>query len=451
MDRLYASVITKIVYMRVTVISPDIHTYGAMLIGGVLRDTGYEVDLKRELAAEPGIPVLLSLYSTQHLMSPDIKAFVAGHRGRGGAVYVGGPVSAAPEIVLGELSPDAVCVGEGEETVLRLMAEGPHEGIPGCAWMQGAEMRFTGPAPPASMHRPLPLIPADIGNQDIRGASADIESHRGCIGACTFCQVPRFFGREVRSRDLEDVLAEVQAFKDAGAQRLSVSGGTGSLYCCSPDGKVNDEAFAALLEGMAAIMGPKNISSPDIRVDCISDTVLDAIRDYTIGWVFFGLESGSDRILRLMGKGVTAEEAGRGVEACREHGLKVAGSFIVGYPTETGEEYEATKDFITMNSLDDVFVSIAEPIPSTPLADLVLRTPREENPVYMPHEGEFKSLHLTEAEARSFDLQQHADLFKPGLHVVTDEVFSAYLAGVRKDGEDVRRVTELLFSYYGGR
>ncbi|WP_245618626.1 hypothetical protein [Methanogenium cariaci] len=38
-------------------------------------------------------------------------------------------------------------------------------------------------------------------------------------------------------------------------------------------------------------------------MDCISDTVLDAIRDYTIGWVFFGLESGSDRVLRLMGKG----------------------------------------------------------------------------------------------------------------------------------------------------
>ena len=437
--------------MRVTVISPDMHTYGAMLIGGVLRDAGYEVILRRELAADPDSTVLLSLYSTQHLMNPGIKAFVTGHRQTGGAVYVGGPVSAAPEIVLGELSPDAVCVGEGEETVLRLLAEGPHEGVPGCAWMEAGEMHFTGPAPPASVHRPLPFIPPDIGSQDIRGASAYIESHRGCIGACTFCQVPRFFGREVRSRDLEDVLAEVQAFKDAGAKRLSVSGGTGSLYCCGPDGSVNDEAFVALLEGMAEIMGPKNISSPDIRVDCISDTVLDAIRDYTIGWVFFGLESGSNRILRLMGKGVTADDAWRGVEACREHGLKVAGSFIVGYPTETEEEYEATKDFITMNGLDDVFVSIAELIPSTPLADLVLRTPREENPVYMPHEGEYRSLHLTEAEARSFDLQQHADLFKPGLHVVTDDVFSAYLAGVRKDGEDVRRVTELLISYYGGK
>ncbi|HDQ07732.1 MAG TPA: TIGR04014 family B12-binding domain/radical SAM domain-containing protein [Methanoculleus sp.] len=437
--------------MRVTVISPEIHTYGAMLIGGVLRDAGYEVDLKTELAAREATPVLLSLYSTQHLISPAIRHFVAAHRAAGGAVYVGGPVSAAPEIVLGELSPDAVCVGEGEETVLRLLEEGPHEGISGCAWTDKGAMRFTGPAPPAPMHRPLPLIPPDIGSQDIRGASAYIETHRGCIGACTFCQVPRFFGRSVRSRDLGDVLAEVQAFKDAGAKRLSVSGGTGSLYCCSPDGAVNDEVFAALLEGMAAIMGPKNISSPDIRVDCISDTVLDAIRDYTIGWVFFGLESGSNRVLRLMGKGVTAEVAARGVEACREHGLKVAGSFIVGYPTETEEEYEETRDFIAMNSLDDVFVSIAEPIPSTPLADLVLRTPREENPVYMPHTGEYSSLHLTEAEARSFDLQQHADLFKPGLHVVTDEVFSAYLAGVRKDGEDVRRVTELLFSYYGGR
>jgi hypothetical protein len=42
-------------------------------------------------------------------------------------------------------------------------------------------------------------------------------------------------------------------------------------------------------------------------------------------------------------------------------------------------------------------------------------------------------------------------MFKPGLHVVTDQVFSHYLSLARKDGEDVRRVTELLFRYDSGR
>src|SRR5690606_6871336 len=214
-----------------------------------------------------------------------------------------------------------------------------------------------------------------------RGASAYIETHRGCIGGCTFCQVPRFFGRTIRSRPLANIIEEVKAFAACGATRLSVSGGTGSLYG-SHDGEMDPEAFIALLRGMAGVMGPRNVSSPDIRVDCITDEVLDAIRQYTIGWVFFGIESGSDRVLRMMGKGATVREVEEAVERCREHNLNVAGSFIVGYPGETERDYEATKDLIAALSLDDVFVSSGEPIPATPLADLVVRTPRDENPAF---------------------------------------------------------------------
>ncbi len=432
--------------MKIFVISPGMYTYGAMVIAGIVRDAGYEVTLTRTLEAPPGETVFLSLYSTQNLMDSALKSFVSTYRHAGGRVYIGGPVSAVPKMVLGELAPDAVICGEGEAGALALLRNGISAEVPGIAFLGPNGIVFTGPSPPCSVSRPLPFIPSDIGLQDVRGASAYIETQRGCIGACTFCQVPRFFGRKIRSRPLDEILDEVQAFKDAGARRLSVSGGTGSLYGYT-DGKLNDDAFAELLKGMAEIMGPKNVSSPDIRVDCISDTVLDAIRDYTIGWVFFGLESGSDRVLRLMGKGATATQAGEAIKACRAHGLHVAGSFIVGYPTETVAEYEETKDFIAEYALDDAFISIAEPIPGTPLADLALRTPDAENPAFAPHTGEYKSLHLTEAEARSFDLRMHADLFKPGLHVVTDQIFNAYLAEVRKDGETVRRATDLLRKY----
>jgi B12-binding domain/radical SAM domain protein len=432
--------------MKVFVISPGMYTYGAMVIAGIVRDAGHEVTLTRRLEAAPEETVFLSLYSTQNLMDEGIRSFISEYQKTGGRVYVGGPVSAVPEMVLGELAPDAVICGEGEEGALALLRDGVSETVPGIAFMGPTGIVFSGPAQPCPVSRPLPFIPSDIAMQDVRGASAYIETQRGCIGACTFCQVPRFFGREIRSRPLDEILTEVQAFKDAGARRLSVSGGTGSLYGYA-DGKLNDDAFAELLQGMAGIMGPKNVSSPDIRVDCISDTVLDAIRDYTIGWVFFGLESGSDRVLRLMGKGATAAQAGRAIEACRTHGLHVAGSFIVGYPTETAAEYEETKDFIAQYALDDVFISIAEPIPGTPLADLAMRTPEAEHPAFAAHTGEYQSLHLTEAEARSFDLRMHADMFKPGLNVVTDQIFNAYLAEVRKDGETVRRVTNLLRKY----
>ena len=432
--------------MEITILSPGIYTYGAMLIGGVLRDAGHRVALTRTPAAPGDSVLLMSLFSTQHLLDPTIRDLIRAHRERGGTVYVGGPVSAAPEMVLGELAPDAVVVGEGEETVVRLVEEGVSPGLLGIAYLDAGRPVVTPPAPPAPIDRPLPLIPDDIGSQSIRGASAYIETHRGCIGGCTFCQVPRFFGRAVRSRPLEEIVEEVKAFAAHGATRLSVSGGTGSLYG-STDGEMNPDAFIALLRSMAEVMGPRNVSSPDIRVDCITDEVLDAIRRYTIGWVFFGIESGSDRVLRLMGKGATGRQVEEAVERCREHDLRVAGSFIVGYPGETERDYEATRDLIARLSLDDVFVSSAEPIPGTPLADLAARTPRDKNPAFVPHTGEYRPLNLTESEARYFDLMMHADLFRPQLRLVTDEIYNTYLAEARKQGQDIRAATELILRY----
>ena len=432
--------------MEITILSPGIYTYGAMLIGGVLRDAGHRVALTRTPAAPGDSVLLMSLFSTQHLLDPTIRDLIRAHRERGGTVYVGGPVSAAPEMVLGELAPDAVVVGEGEETVVRLVEEGVSPGLLGIAYLDAGRPVVTPPAPPAPIDRPLPLIPDDIGSQSIRGASAYIETHRGCIGGCTFCQVPRFFGRAVRSRPLEEIVEEVKAFAAHGATRLSVSGGTGSLYG-STDGEMNPDAFIALLRSMAEVMGPRNVSSPDIRVDCITDEVLDAIRRYTIGWVFFGIESGSDRVLRMMGKGATVRQVEEAVERCREHDLRVAGSFIVGYPGETERDYEATRDLIARLSLDDVFVSSAEPIPGTPLADLAARTPRDKNPAFVPHTGEYRPLNLTESEARYFDLMMHADLFRPQLRLVTDEIYNTYLAEARKQGQDIRAATELILRY----
>ena len=147
----------------------------------------------------------------------------------------------------------------------------------------------------------------------------------------------------------------------------------------------------------------------------------DAIRQYTIVGLLRD-ESGSDRVLRLMGKGATVRQVEEAVERCREHGLRVAGSFIVGYPGETERDYEATKDLIAALSLDDVFVSSGEPIPATPLADLVVRTPRDKNPAFVPHTGEYRPLGLTESEARCFDLMMHADMFRPQLRLVTERL-----------------------------
>jgi len=370
--------------MKLTLISPDLYTYGSMLIGGVLNDAGFDVTHTRKLNADTEV-VLLSLYSTLHLMDERIRDFVSQDNK---TIYVGGPVSAYPDIVLGELDVDAVVIGEGEESTLELLNNGISEDISGIAFRSNDDIIRTEPEP-AKLERPLPLIPDDIRDQDIRGANVYIETHRGCIGACGFCQVPKFFGNKIRSRDIEDIVHEIKEFKRHGVSRIAISGGTSSLYQYGKS--MNESAFIELLQRIAEVMGNKNVSIPDIRVDYVTEEILHAIRDYTMGWVYYGIESGSDKILKDMRKGVDPEKNMDAIELAKECGVKVGGSFIVGYPTETPQDYDLTKSFIEDAFLDDIFISIAEPIPETNLADLVLRTPDSENPTFTGHKGEYGS------------------------------------------------------------
>ena len=433
--------------MRITIYSPHVYTYGAMLIGGILKHKGYNVYLVRKIDKTLFLKsdvVIFSLYSTLHILDKNIREaidFIKKARKNKTKVYIAGCISTYPEIILNELNADGVIVGEGEITTPRII-EGDKEGL---AYREGDEIVVNYPKEKPDLNHPLPLIPKDIGQQSIRGANVYIETHRGCLGNCTFCQVPKFFGKNIRSRDVEDVVEEVKAFKRAGAKRIAISGGTGSLYAFKKS--VNREKFFELLEKVSEIVGKNNLSVPDMRVDYVDEDILEAIKNYTIGWVFYGIESGSDKILRDMKKGTNREKNLDAIKLAKDCGVKVAGSFIVAYPTETEVDYLLTKDFIVDAELDDVFVSIAEPIPTTELCDLVLSMPKEENLLYKVHEGEYKHLGLSEAEARCFDLLIHAEMWKSIPRPLTPQLYNLYLNEARMQGKDIRAITDLLFKY----
>lgn len=428
------------VFMKIDIVSPETYTYGSMILGGVLKEKGHNVTITRKLESK-GDATLLSLFSTLQLMDARIKDFVAKRNN----VYVGGPVGMCPEMVLGELNARAVVTGEGEGVVAELVERGPEE-TPGVAYMEDGRAIKTPPVPVSALDHPMPLIPHDISEQNVRGANVYIETHRGCLGSCSFCQVPRFFGRNIRSRSIENIVAEVQEMKRQGVTRVAISGGTGSLF--GYRNRVNKEAFVQMLRALSAILGKRNLSVPDMRVDLVDEEILTAIREYTIGWVFFGLESGSDRILKAMRKGVSVKDNRKAVELAKSLGVKVGGSFIVGYPGETREDFEETLAFAEEAMLDDVFVSIAEPIPGTPLASQILDSPHEELPLHRQHEGEYKALKLSEAEARCFELMIQGEGCKPLPKAITNDLYNAYLAEARGQGRDIKRVIELLQKYH---
>ncbi|MBN1323599.1 MAG: TIGR04014 family B12-binding domain/radical SAM domain-containing protein [Methanotrichaceae archaeon] len=426
--------------MLVTIVSPGIYTYGSLVLGGLLRERGHDVNLTRKLESH-GEVTLLSLFSTLQLMDQGIKDFVASQD----TIYVGGPVGISPEMVMGELQPTALVTGEGEETVIPLVEDGPGQSIPNLAFSRGDEIIKTPIRPAAALDHPLPIIPPDLKEQNVRGANLYIETHRGCLGGCGFCQVPRFFGRSIRSRSLENVIEEVLALKEKGIRRIAISGGTGNLFGYKKE--LNKDAFLELLQALSSILGKRNLSVPDMRVDLVDREMLEAVRDYTIGWVFFGLESGSDKILKAMRKGVTAKANIAAVRLAQDVGVKVGGSFIVGYPGEEREEFQETVDFLDEAMLDDVFVSIAEPIPGTPLAREAIELPHEDNPLFQKHKGEYSPLKLNEAEARCLDLMIQAEYSKPVPRAITDGLFTSHLNEVRTQGRDIIGVYGLLDKY----
>ncbi|EHP85189.1 methyl-coenzyme M reductase glutamine C-methyltransferase [Methanotorris formicicus] len=431
--------------MKITIYSPNVYTYGAMVVGGILNEK-HNVHLIRKpnnaLFLKSDV-VILSLYSTLQIIDENIKNIVnfIKNRKKKTKVYVAGCVSTYPEIILNELNVDGVIVGEGELTTPNII-EGDKGGL---AYKDGDEIIINYPKERPDLNHPMPLIPKDIANQNIRGANVYIETHRGCLGNCTFCQVPKFFGKEIRSRDVDLVVEEVKKFKKRGVKRIAISGGTGSLYNFKKS--INRDKFYELLEKISSVIGKDNLSVPDMRVDYVDEDILEAIKNYTIGWVFYGIESGSDDILRDMKKGVNTKKIMDAIKLAKDCDIKVGGSFIVGYPTETEMDYLLTKDFIVDAELDDIFVSIAEPIPTTELCSLVLKTPKEKNPTFMKHNGEYRHLNLTESEARCFDLLIHAEMWKSNPKLMTKQLYAIYLNEAKTQGKDIRKITELIFKY----
>ncbi len=433
---------------HITVLAPEFYSYGALLIAGLIQKYGYDVKLQKGFDNEVESDIVfISLQSTIHLLNykeelKDIDAFE----------IVGGPVTLTPELILESLPVDLVVIGEGENTIYNILKVFDNNSnptgtdfkdIPGVAFKNGIKTVITGKGSPASLDENLSMVPDNISSENIRGANVYLETHRGCPGNCGFCGVPCFFGRKVRSRPLEDILKEVEHFLRNGAQRIAISGGTGSLYGSSKFKNVDDEAFVELLREISNLTGPKNLTIPDIRVDLISDDILEAIRKYTNGWVFFGIESGSDGVLKHMKKGITVDQIREAVDMARKHNIKTAGSFIVAYPGEEEEDFQATIDLADELMLDDYFISIAEPIPGTDLGDEVLNLSFEDNILFQKSQ-KYAKHDFSIAEERALDLMIESYIFRSYPVPMTQALLKNLMDEVKSQGNHIKRVTELI-------
>ena len=341
--------------------SREIVPIGLLHIGSALKNTGHEVrvihctevEIDKYVAeiakTQPlwvGFSVMTGPQTTHSAwMSKRIKS-----QSNVPIVWGGIHPSLLPEQCLEEDYIDIVVIGEGEETAIelsqRLESKKSLERVLGLAY----KLKQNGQSEPCvNARRPfIENLDADKYRLDFELLEAtkyflkagtgkyqkvfSYKTSRGCPFNCGFCYNNEFNLRRWRGKSAERVIEDITYLKKTY--------GIDGVKFYDDEFYVNRERALKILEG---IQIP---AKTDIRIDMVTEELAARLKEFDVFDILIGIESGSDRILKLLNKGITVEQIKKGVEILAKYNLKVGYSAIIGIPTETEEEMNATIDLI---------------------------------------------------------------------------------------------------------
>lgn len=190
-----------------------------------------------------------------------------------------------------------------------------------------------------------------------------IIASRGCVYWCDFCTTVRMFGRRYRMRSPKNVVDELEyLIKRFGANRFT-------FY---------DDAFTVdqnrTVEICREIKNRKLKIEWDCetRVDMVTKKLLLEMKSAGCVSVWFGVESGSQKVLDAMRKGISPIQTVNAFKWAKDAGLIAVAGVILGFPGETKETIEETTRFVEKLNPNDVGYYIATPYPGTPLYNKVV-------------------------------------------------------------------------------
>lgn len=285
----------------------------------------------------------------------------------------GAHVTCSPESAMECGLFEAGVIGEGEDTIVEL-AEDLNDGqftalkdVKGIIYREGEEFRQTSPRPyiqdldslpfpayhllpPLSHYHPTPAsyrrLPVGI-----------LMTSRGCPFHCTFCD-RSIFGNTTRFHSTERVLAEVEwMIRELGAKEI----------------RFFDDTFTLKRDRAAEICAGLNDLHLNFPWTCltavkaVTPELLKTMKAAGCWQVLYGLESGDDRMLELLGKGNSVEANRNAVKWAKDAGLEIRGDFIVGTPGETMKSLEKTLKFTLESGLDYAHFNKFTPFPGTEL------------------------------------------------------------------------------------
>lgn len=341
------------------------HSHECMIIDGIAGPEPLEELAQRAHEYDVVGVTAVSTYAVRAIeLIQALKRAVPGVR-----VAAGGPhTTVLPESML-DAGADYAIIGEGEATMLALVealaAGATGEGVTGLAHRLSGETTYTGVRPLIEPldQIPLPardLLPMHRYRSSIARAtqqpSHSMLASRGCPGACTFCN-KKTFGTQVRYFSPERIVEEFLLLRDTyGARDIAVW----------------DDNFVANADVVHAVceeLSRRDFGlswSVEARIDGIDRTILKALKQAGCTYIAYGIESGSPRILEHINKRVTKEQVREVVRMTQETGLAIRGYFMLGFPTETPEDMEATIRFAMELDIELASFTLFVPLPGTP-------------------------------------------------------------------------------------
>lgn len=200
----------------------------------------------------------------------------------------------------------------------------------------------------------------------------------GCNNFCTYCIVPYVRGRE-RSRDPNMIMSEARGMISAGYKDITLLGQNVNSY-----GKTleREKTFASLLTDIAEIDGDFRLRFMTSHPKDLSNELIDVIAssDKICNHIHLPLQSGSDRILKLMNRHYDRKRYMEIVEYAKKKipNISLTSDIIVGFPGETYEDFQETLNLIREVGFTSLFTFIFSPRVGTPAAEMDDPVPYEE-------------------------------------------------------------------------
>lgn len=250
-----------------------------------------------------------------------------------------------PEKTLKHGAVDFIVQGEAEVVLVELFRRIDNKekigGLTGIGYKDGERIIITGKAPAIENLDLLPHADWSLLNHGQTYFNPIIKRHpyvtelttRGCFAKCVFCMAPQFYGGKIRGHSADYVLEALRKYQQMGVKEIYF----------------RDEMFTSLKKRNLVIWETMIREKIDLtwvcssRVNAIDESDIKLMRKAGCHWIKFGVESGSQKILDNMKKGISLDEVRKTFLLCRKHGIHTHAHFMIG---GVGESWQTVNETI---------------------------------------------------------------------------------------------------------